>query len=368
MIHNPFPNAFGLDIGDLSIKLVQLSNNSSKLHGPRYELKEIHSIHMPPGLIVDGELQKPEKVRHYLQKLLRGNGNRNKSIKSPWTVASLPEPQSFIKLITVHKKNEEVIDDDITLEAKKHIPFDEDSEYYLDWQILPNKKADENKTYILIGAIPRHTSDSYTYLLQSVGLGVIALEIEALALARSLVTASKDYTGEARALLDIGAARSSFVVYDNNSVRFSTSLPFSGELFATAISQQMNIDYEEAKEIMHKNGLTYSKDKKVWATVMKLTNLFIHEIKKAIQFYYTHFPENNRITHITMCGGGTNIKQLPELLSKELGIECQPGHPWKNLSNKKKINVPDQTSLTYSTAIGLAIRAADNPFSKIDII
>lgn len=119
MFTNPFPNAFGLDIGDLSIKLVQLRNVSSFFSKLRYEYNTARSISLPPGLIVNGELQQPEQIRHYIQKLLDHKSKTEKAIKSPWVVASLPESQGFTKLISIPKSPEDLITDDILIEAKK---------------------------------------------------------------------------------------------------------------------------------------------------------------------------------------------------------------------------------------------------------
>lgn len=366
MFTNPFPNAFGLDIGDLSIKLVQLRNVSHRGKGASYELMRARSISLPPGLIVNGELQKPEQVRHYIQKLLKGKEG-DKPVKSPWVVASLPETRGFIKLITIAKPSEDVIDDDVAIEAKKHIPFDEDDSYYLDWEIIPDEKHEE-ETRILISAIPKLVADSYTYLLESLGLGVIALEIEALAIARAMVTAGKEYTGEARALLDIGAARSSLIVYDDDTVQFSTSLPYSGEIVTTALEQRLHVEHKEAEKLKKQYGLEYKERKKIWTTLMRETKSFADSINKNIKFYYSHFPNANRITHITMCGSGTNLKHLDKVLSLDLKVECKPGNVWKNLYSKRDIVIPAHEALGYATAIGLALRAADNPFFRKDSI
>lgn len=69
-----------------------------------------------------------------------------------------------------------------------------------------------------------------------------------------------------------------------------------------------------------------------------------------------------------MCGGGSILKGLDKILSKELNIECKSGKIWKNLNTKKKIEIPYEESIKYSVAIGLALRAADNPFTKSDSI
>jgi len=367
MFTNPFPRAFGLDIGDLTVKLVQLRNQSYFSKKPSYKLLEHRRIDLPPGLIVNGELQKPEEVRRRLQYLLKGT-NKQKPINSPWVVAALPETQSFIKLIQTKTPTEKLLDEDIKTLAKKHIPFEENDEYYIEWQIMPDLDND-NKTRILIGAIPKNIADSYTYLLESLGLGVIALEIEALSIARAMITAQKEYEGEARALLDIGAARSSFIIYDHDIIQFSTSLPFSGEILTTALAQQLHITPEEAEDIKHEQGLNYhNKKTKAWEITAQMTDELVKYIEDAIAFYYSHFPDTNRVTRITMCGGGSNLQRLDQVLTTKLKILTKPSHPWKNLMSKKPIAMPESKSLGYSSAIGLALRAADNPFFTHDAI
>ncbi len=365
MFTNPFPNAFGLDIGDLSIKLVALSNHSLFRRRANYKLETYRSIDLPPGLIVNGEMQKPEEVRRKIAKLLKGHG-KQKQIKSPWVVASLPETQSFIKHIEISKPLDELTDDDIILNAGKHIPFDEDN-YYLQWQILPNEK--ENHTDLLIGAVPKIISDSYTYLMESLGLGVLALEIEALALARSMVTAHKKYEKEARAILHISATRSSLIIHDHDVIQFSTSLPYSGEILTTALSQKLKISYEEAEELKQKTHASYKKGKdKTWKIVFDVNKELIDALKNSVDFYYSHFPNANKITKVVMTGGGSNLKNLDKVISTKLKITARPGNPWKNLSTKSKIEMPLKESLSYAGAIGLALRAADNPYFTNDII
>ncbi|MFA5211486.1 MAG: type IV pilus assembly protein PilM [Patescibacteria group bacterium] len=367
MFNNPFPGAFGLDISDLSIKLVQLENVSNHLSKKyAYKLKTAREISLPTGLVVNGDIEQEEKIKNYILKLLQGTKKGEKKIKNLWVVASLPELQSFIKLITLNKSREEVIDEDIIIEAKKHIPFAEEEKYYLDWEILPSIK--ENTTRILISAIMQKTADSYTKLLESAGLGVLALENEALSVARTMVTAGKEYKNEARGLLDIGATRSSFIVYDNETVQFSADFSFSGELLTTALAQKLKISREEAETIKIKYGLQYKKQKQVWDLLMNYSRDFATEIRKAIYFYYSHFADTNRIKHITMCGAGSKLKHLDKILSLELKNECRVGKVWKNLNDPKIDKKVSGDSLNYATAIGLALRAADNPFFVKDSI
>ncbi len=364
MLWHVFYNAFGLDMSDLSIKIVQLKNTSFASRTPTFSVKNYRSVDLPPGLIVNGELQKPEEIRKFVQQLLVPKG-KERAIKGYWVVASIPETQSFTKLIQTELPANTLTEADVFSIAKQHIPFEEE-EYYLDWQVIPQEKTGATPmTSILIGASPKKIADSYTYLLESLGFGVIALEIEAIAIARSMITANKQYGEEARMILDMGAIGTSIIVYDNECIQFSTTIPFSGELLTTAIAQKLNIPHDEAEAKKKKEGLEYQKGA-FWPIIASLVDTCAVDIKKTIDFYYAHFPDAHRITHITLCGGMASMKGIDDILSASLSIEVTPGNPWKNVSQK---NTPDiKKGWEYATAIGLALRAADNPFLTHDSI
>jgi len=365
MLFHPYPNAFGLDIGDLSIKIVELENRTGHHRVPSFKLKNLREMTLPPGLIVNGEIQEPEKVRKYIQHLLEGKKG-TKPIDGKWVVATLPEIHSFIKVIHIQKEAKDVIDDDILLLAKQHIPFDEES-YYMDWQILPDIRT--GQTRILIGAAPKYIVDMYTYLIESLGLGILSLEIEALAIARSLITAEKLYEEEARGILDVGATQSSLIIYDHETIQFTKTLPFSGELLTTAIMQGLKKTQAEAEEMKRTYGVAYSKSYgKALSVIKDNLDTVVETIEQAFQFYYSHFPDTNKVTHVTMSGGASNTPHLPELLTQRLGITCAPGKVWKNLGPHPGKLPKESSSLGLATAIGLALRAAENPFDSHDMI
>lgn len=362
LLRNPFTGAFGLDIGDLSIKLIQLEP-AEFFRKHYFRLKELRATSLPPGLIVNGEIQQPEMVLKKLLFLLGKDGGAFKSIRSPWVVANLPEPKTFLKLINIETSDNVLTSVDIAYQAKKHLPFElEDA--YLDWQVI-NPAADAKNTQVLIGAVPKTTADSYTYLLESAGLHPTALEIEAVPLARALITAEKDYTGQARAILDIGATRSSLIIYDNHSIQFSMVLNFSGELITSAIELGLKIEHAAAENLKIKNGLKYDAQNPKYLTVVSvLAENLVNEIKTALLFYKEHFGASNTVKHITMCGGVANWENLDNFLSRQLKITSRPGHPWKNLFNKKLYDYDNEKSLSLACVIGLALRAAQNPLQN----
>ncbi len=362
LLRNPFSDAFGLDIGDLSIKLVQLAP-SAFYERQYFKIKELRSTSLPPGLIVNGEIQQPELVRKKLLFLLGKEGGNFKTIRSSWVVANLPEPKTFLKLIDVESGDNVLTSVDVAYQAKKHLPFElEDT--YLDWQVITPTATAKTKQ-VLIAAVPKVIADAYTFLLESAGLNPISLVTEALAISRSMITDDKDYAGQARAILDLGGTRSSLIIYDNNSIQFSTTLNFSGEIVTAAIAQGLKIEHSQAEDLKIKNSLKYdAHNPKYLTAVSGIAENLINELKTALLFYKEHFNNTNTVNRLTLCGGMANWENIDNFISRQLKITSHSGHPWKNLRNKKLYDYDKNQSLAMACAIGLALKAVENPLQN----
>jgi type IV pilus assembly protein PilM len=368
MLTHPFPHAFGIDIGDRSVKLVQLKN-VEHFRTTAFAPTVIRSCTLAPGLVVNGIIEQPEVVRKEIEKLIKGSKKGEHPIKSPWVVASVPENHSFLKLISIPETEMEKDDNfDPAPYVSKYLPVDDLNNYTLDWHAV-NPSTLDTDVRVLVGATPKRVADSYTYLLESLGLGVIALEIEEVAIARSMVTARKQYHEEARAIIDIGSTRTQVIIYDRDIIQFSTVLPFSGEALTEGLVKGMKLSETDA-EIAKKNiGLDVSKDKKVSSILLKQVKEFAHALDHTFSSYYGHNTAANRITRIVLCGGTSNLSHIDTVLGEDLGIECVRGNVWKNLNiDPKHAPMDNGIALSYATAIGLALRAADNPFNTRDTI
>ncbi len=357
-LQNPFVGAFGLNIGDLSIKLMQLERRKNLRGQNYYYVKELRMAPLSPGCIVNGEIQQPEMVRKKILYLL-GREGRYKAIKSPWVVSDLPEPKTFLKVITLDANPDQITEEDVIYQAKKHLPF-EIEETYIDWKVLGNG-SNNNHTKVLIGAVPKVIADSYTYLLESVGLMPLALEIEVLSIARALVPENLTEQ-KASAILDLGATRSSLIFFDHEGVKFSTHLNFSGEILTTAIAQEMKLDYDKAEALKIERGITYSKqDPKYLKVISKFTDELVGEVDKAIAFYQEHFAETDPIQEVNLCGGSASLKNLPETIGRKLKVRASvlPLLPTLRFSSQILTQAP---GAALASVVGLALRAAQNPF------
>jgi type IV pilus assembly protein PilM len=350
------PKAFGLDISDLSLKFLML-----KKKGKKFSVVSFGESKIEPGMIESGEVKNEEKLAGIIKEI-------TKRVKTKYVVASLPEEKAFLQVIKMPLMSEEDLKSAILFEAENYIPLPV-NEVYLDCEIVSSVHAASKNLDVLLAAIPKRVVDPYLRVLKKAGLKPIAFEIESLSIARALIKDQK--TTQPVLIIDLGATRSSFVIFSGNSVRFTCSIPISGIHFTELIAKNLKVGFEKAEKlkIIHglreglriklgeKTTLEKVKGKIFEALIPGLVDL-VQQIKKYLDFYQAHAylagPEGKKIQKIILCGGGANLKGLDEFLELELKIPVEIGNPWINVGEVK--NFPKENSLSFTTAIGLALR------------
>jgi type IV pilus assembly protein PilM len=385
---NPLSNAFGLDIGDRAFKLAQFTKQRGT-----YRLTAWSNVEVPEGVMERGEVKEMDKAVALIEQLVRGAGG---SLRGRAVVACLPEAKTFIKVLEIPADTaEERIRQTIMGEIETNIPLPRDEIYY-DWQVAddapeaqppkqelsseevkpsgepkaegeaakpepaPPAPAEKKMKRILLGAAPKSLVDSYTVLLEKGGLAPIALDIEAMAIARAIVPEKERMGGEAVGILDIGATRSSLVIHDTGSVQMSISIPISGIEITKVISEALSVSMEDAELLKRECGLDANRcEDKMWKILLPLIDDMTAKIRNALRFYRIGFPAGKKIEKLYLCGGGAQFREIDTVLSRKLTIKVTRGDATVNLGPKVPKGFPADIALQYTTAIGLGLRAAD---------
>ncbi len=375
---NPFSQAYGIDVGDKTLKVVQVLRSGRK--NPTYRLVAWGQIELPEASIENGEILNKDEVTKRLSELIAKAEGR---LKGRAAVACLPEAKSFIKIIDqpVDASNEE-ISKAIMSELEMNIPLPI-GDIYHDWQKMkktsktarkvgrqkdaqksnevdePTESKAEEKIRILIGAAPRVTVDSYVEIMEGSGSMPIGLEIEATAICRAIVPdASED--NQAIGILDIGAARSALIIYDDGAIQMSISIPISGHAITKLVSESLKVSMEDAEVLKRECGLDMNRcEDKMWNILSPLIDDITEKIRNALRFYKIGFPSGKKIETLYLCGGGALFREIDTVLSRKLAIKVLRADPLVNLSSKFPRKFPKDEALAYTTAIGLAIRATD---------
>lgn len=387
-LFNPLSDAFGLDIGDRTFKLVQVAKRRHGKNNP-YRIVGWNSVDVPEGVMERGEIRDLTKAVERLTQLLRSPRG---SVRGRAAVACLPEAKTFIKIIEAESgASEEMLRRAVMTEIEQNIPLPPE-EIYFDWQNIdektkaevaaaqkeekkkaeeqaeggdkerqeePTEPAEKVMNRILMGAAPKQLVDDYTSLLEGAGLAPIALEIEATAISRAIVP-EKETIEEAVGILDIGATRSSLVIYDAGALQMSISIPISGMAITKLVSESLSVSMDDAELLKRECGLDANRcEDKMWKILLPLIDDMTEKIRNALRFYKIGFPTGKKIERLYLCGGGAQFHEIDSVLSRKLTIKVRRGDALANVDAKLPKDFPKGETLTYATAIGLAIRAAD---------
>ncbi|MBI2450379.1 MAG: pilus assembly protein PilM [Candidatus Nealsonbacteria bacterium] len=313
------PEVFGLDISDLSLRIIKLKRRGDFLNLASFDEAEIQ-----PGIIESGEIKNESVLVEIIKKAIAGV--KGEKLKTKYITASLPEEKTFMQVIQLPKMEEGEAQKSVYFEAENYIPMPVEKAY-VDSQIVYPLKNHLNHLDVLLAAVPKETVDSYLSVLKKSGLSPLVLESESQAVARALIKDGK--SSEPVLLLDLGSSATTFIIFSGYSIRFTTSLL-----------------------------ITPRKD--------NLGNL-AEQIKKYLDYYQTHSAhehlasslDGRGVARIILCGSGANLKGLDDFLAQKLNLPVALGNPWVNILPHPLKEVPELSygdSLKYTAALGLALR------------
>jgi type IV pilus assembly protein PilM len=387
------PKAFGLDISDLSLKIIKL-----KKRGKFFDLASFEEKKIKPGIIKVGEIKDEKALIQILKKALAEI--KGEKLRTKYVVASLPEEKAFLQVIQMPKMKKEELKSAVVYEAENYIPLPIE-EVYLDSQIVPpvhnhlpghqrkvgskkilssppslspHKSSVMNEAHqldhldVLIAALPKKTVDPYLFSLREAGLKPIAFEVESQAIARALI--KNEVTTFPLLLIDLGATRTGFIVFSGHSLRLTSSIPVSSQNFNEIISKALGVNLVEAERLKIKYGLQskIKKGKEVFEALIPALTDLTDQIKRYLHYYQTHashehLPPNGKgVEKIFLCGGGAKLKGLTNFLSSQLKIPVEISNPWVNIlaapiqPKEQRLIYKKEESLSYTTALGLALR------------
>jgi len=339
---------FGMDLSDLSIKVMQLEKD-----GKTERVKGYSCVEVPPGVFENGKIINREKAVFFIKEAVKKT--EPSKIKTKKVFCSLPESKVFLRMINVPELKEEELAEAIKWEMEASIPLPIDQVYY-DWQVIESKS--KGKQNILTMAAERKIVDEMLEVFKEAELETYGLEVESTASARSLIEQNGKEQPKNSLIIDLGSQRTSFIIAVNGATCFTSSIPFSSDGINDAITKSLGIDVREADKIKLNQGIEIADvSNPIYKAIQYLLENLGSEVEKTLDFYGATFKGWPEIEKIILSGGGSNIKGLPAFLEKRLGKKTEMGNPWINLKiDKKGPIIDDANSIRYSTVIGLAMR------------
>jgi len=337
--------AVGIDISDYAIKHVAFNRRKGNI-----ELQAFGKIDLPLDVIEHGEIKDPETIVKLLSRV-----KENSHIE--FAHLALPEEHAYLFQMTIPQGSKEEIEQMIEFHLKENVPIGAD-EALFDYGII--QETDENLE-LNISVYPANIAMQYVHVVEEAGYTPISIEIEGQATARALIGA---HDTAPMLIIDIGRNDASLSISTGGVVTFTANLEMGGDYFTRAIARNIDVSFQEAENLKRKHGFRDTEDDKVvFDGLFPVIEKFGESIRKHVMYWQMHMnkttPGAGDISHVVLVGGNANVIGLAEYLETTLDIAVEVGNVWKNVFSFEEYipAIPRDSSLEYTTAIGLALRS-----------
>ncbi len=338
----------GIDIGDSSLKMVELAKKNKKIVLNNYGFSE------DMGDIKLTSLDDPDYVAKVINKVKKDIG-----IVSGSASVSLPSFSVFSSVINLYNVNKKNIAEHVNEEARKVIPLPLE-EMVLDWKVIPQLNPDpnnpNNNTKIFLTGSPKKLIKKYINIFNAAKINLVSLETETFSLIRSLLGNDKSTV----MIVDLGANSTDICIVKESIPYLNRSINVSGHTITEAISQKLGISLEKASQLKFDLGISALGEKQVDVPqiVMNAVAPIINEIKYMVDLF--EGSNNEKVEKIILSGGGAMLINLANYLENTLNIQVIIGNPWFRVSYPKELQpVLAEVGPRLSIAIGLAMRSIE---------
>lgn len=333
---------FGLDIGNNSVKVVQLEHK-----GEGFALVAA-GIAGGAGNGVMGTDEDLKNIAQIVKKLINDTKIASKEVS-----VSIPESQAFTRLIKLPYLSDQEVASAIAWQAEPYIPIpiEEASLSHVILERHEPKAQDPGAVDVLLVASPKNIIQRYLKVAELAGLTIVGIETELIAMARSVAPA-----GATTVIVDLGALTTDIAIVKNKQVIVSRSITTAGDTLTRAISTSLAVNMEQAESYKKTYGLDASQlEGKVKETIAPVFNVIVEEVKKSVQYYKSEIKRDDAVTLAVVVGGGAGLPGIIPYLSENLGIEVSVGDPFASISKDPTLaqSLANYGPL-YSVAVGLA--------------
>jgi type IV pilus assembly protein PilM len=232
----------GLDIGSNYIKVIE-----ARLGKDRAIVTALGVAPTPSDAVDNNVILDPAALGAAIKKLLDEVGIKTKKVVS--TVAS--QSSLVVRIIPVPKMSRTELEETMKWEVERHVPF-QPQEIIRDFQPLTRLEdvPDGGQMEVLLAVAQDGFVNQHVAALRAAGLDPVAIDIQPLALSRSLLDLANGSqpTGDV-AVMNIGANVSEVNIYRDGVLSFTRPLPLAGNTFTRAISDLMGVPLDVAERL-----------------------------------------------------------------------------------------------------------------------
>jgi type IV pilus assembly protein PilM len=321
----------GIDIGTRSIKAAQM-----ELGGERARVVALAQHALPIAL--ESPADRAEAVRIGL-----GNLQRMGIFKGRDVVLSLNAQQLFVQNVRVPRLPDEELNKVVRWEAEERLPEDfgeAEVRHLVAGDIRAPSSSGEGseiRREVIVLACRRKEIQESIALLESLRFRPVAIDVSALAMARTCQSILRRKADEQSAFLfvDLGAGMSTAVVTRGHEILLIKQLPSAGQTLDRAVARKLRLSIEDAalarQQWSSKDDSVIDPDlgRVVGEAVRGEIETMAGELLMCVRYHSVTF-RGNRITKALLFGGESNTR-IAEQLTSRIDIPCEVSDPFAGI-------------------------------------
>ncbi len=339
-------NSFlGIDIGDSSLKMVELEKKGKKIYLTNYAFSEN---------INDVKFTKIDDSA-YLSKAI-SKVRAEAKIQAKRVTASLPTFAVFSSIITLTNIDKKNLTNAVLEEAKKVIPLPLE-EMKIDFKVIPelDSQAIKSNVRVFLTCSPRKIVRKYIDVFHQANLELSYLETETFSLVRSLIGNDKSTI----MIVEVGANSTDISVVRESIPVLNRSLEVCGNSITKALMEKMDLSFFEAEQFKIDLSISAKNNDPVPAIIVKTIAPIISEIKYMLDFY--NMSNQGQIEKIILSGGSSLLISLVDYLSAKLNMQVIIGDPFSRILYPDELkSIISEAGPRLAVAVGLALRDIEN--------
>ncbi len=334
----------GIDIGDSSLKMVELRKKNRQIHLVNYAFSENVS---------EINFMKVDDINYLANAITKVRTEAG--ILGRKVTASLPTFSVFSSIINVMSTDKKSLAAAVNEEAKKVIPLPLE-EMTLDWKIVPDAKGkipSKGNLSIFLTGSPKKLVRKYIDIFKAAKLELASLETETFSLVRSLLGNDKSTV----MIVEIGANSTDFSIVRESIPVLNRSLAVCGSTVTKVLAEKMGVPFAQAEQFKLDLSLSLSVDNReeLPQLIARTLEPVVTEILYMIDFFRSQ--NNGEIEKIILSGGSAMLLNLADYFSKRLNLKVIVGDPWSRIHYPDELRpVLSEVGPKLAVAIGLAMR------------
>lgn len=338
----------GLDIGTDNLKLAEVS-----LAGAHPELLTAGVLPLNPDSMKDGRITDREEVANQLRQLLALSGAAATNV-----VVGVGGRGIFVREVLLPAMGEAELREAIKWDMEKYVPY-EPNYFYYDYAVT-GMTPNETEVKVLLAAASHDIINDLVAVVKEAGLRPVAIEIEPLALCRTLALPAEAM------VVDMGGKVSQVSIFRDGKLSVTRTVPIGGQRFTETIMRNLGVDYKEAEHMkLRQPGLLqplYSIDEPT--DLHRDLELAVRDLIREVRRTAEYYQMQNRGAEIdiaVLTGGGMRLDNFAQHFIDQMNMPVVIHEPPVDFAVAAAFDRSYIQDLfpQLAVAIGLAIRGGE---------